>query len=185
MSPSVEISPITFKRLQAHAVPLVDDIESVMNRVLDYYEARSGIPSPVSEPKRRDNSRDFPPSAPPDLTHTKISEVEFCDRLLEHSQLNWNSLLVAVIEEAKSMVKSSSEFKRLVIVNYVDREKSDEGYRFLPRAGISVQGQDANKSWKAVYHIVKQLGLQINVTFTWRQKEGAAFPGVTGRFSMP
>ena len=40
MSPSVELSPKPFARLQAHAVPLVDSIESVINRIVDYYEAK-------------------------------------------------------------------------------------------------------------------------------------------------
>ena len=48
MVPSVELSPQTFARLQAHAVPLVDSIETVIGRLIDFYEARDGAPVPAS-----------------------------------------------------------------------------------------------------------------------------------------
>jgi hypothetical protein len=55
---------------------------------------------------------------------------------------------------------------------------------FLPELGISIQGQDANGAWRAACHIAQKLGLQLSATFVWREKEGAAFPGITGRFSI-
>ena len=39
MSPTVELSQQTFARLQKYAVPLVDNIESVINRLADAYDA--------------------------------------------------------------------------------------------------------------------------------------------------
>jgi hypothetical protein len=60
----------------------------------------------------------------------------------------------------------------------------DEGYRFLSDIGISIQGQDSNGSWKGARHIAQKLGLQLSVTFKWREKEGAVFPGVTGRLAI-
>ena len=44
--------------------------------------------------------------------------------------------------------------------------------------------QDSNGSWKGARHIAQKLGLQLSVTFRWREKEGAAFPSVTGRLSI-
>ena len=77
MSPSVELSPQTFARLQAHAVPLVDSIESVINRIVDYYEAKSGKPVPTSEGDDSKNVRQFTPATPPSLKHTQVLTVEF------------------------------------------------------------------------------------------------------------
>jgi hypothetical protein len=184
MSPSVELSPQTFARLQAHAVPLVDSIESVINRIVDYYEAKGGKPVSASERDGSENVRQFTPATPPSLKHTKVLTVEFCGKTLEHSQAKWNGLLVAAVREAKARAKSPSAFKRLVIVNFVDGQKTDEGYRFLSDVGISVQGQDADASWRAACHIAQHLGCQLQVTFAWRQKEGAAFPGTIGQFSI-
>lgn len=189
MSPPVELSARTFARLQAHAVPLVDTIETVINRFVDYYEAKGGIPAPAFSDNRSANddpkkTRQFSPVTPPTLTHTKVLAVEVHGKPLDHSQVTWSGLLFAAIREAKARAKSVNEFKQLVLVNFVDGQKTDEGYRYLSDIGISVQGQDANASWKAACHIAQQLAFQLSVTFIWRQKEGAAFPGVTGQLSV-
>ena len=113
MAPSVELSPNTFTRLQTHAVPLVDSIESVINRLIDFYESRDGAPVPVSSAGGYENVRQFSPSAPPGLTHTKVLAVEFRGKSLERSQANWNGLLNAAVRAAKAAAKSPAEFKKL------------------------------------------------------------------------
>jgi hypothetical protein len=47
-----------------------------------------------------------------------------------------------------------------------------------------VQGQDANGAWKGACHVAQQLGRDVKATFIWRDKEGAAFPGVTGELHI-
>ena len=98
------------------------------------------------------------------LTHTKVLAVEFCSKPLEHRDANWNGLLNAAIREAKARAKSAGELKQLIIVPFVDGQKTDEGYRFLSDIGISIQGQDSNGSWKGARHIAQKLGLQLSVT---------------------
>jgi hypothetical protein len=180
--PSIEISPQTFARLQACAIPLVDNIETVIARLIDFYEAREGAPVPGSG--AANEVRQFNPLSPPNLTHTKVLAVEFCGRPLEHRQANWNGLLDAAIREAKARANSTSELKRLIIIPFVEGPKMNEGFRFLSDAGVSVQGQDANGAWKGACHIAQRLGLAIAATFVWREKEGAAFAGVTGRLAV-
>src|SRR5260370_21143656 len=121
MSPSVDLSPQTFARLQAHEIPLVDNIESVINRLADFYETKGGAPIPAAANGGGDlqNARRFNPVAPPDLTHTKVLTIEFNGKPLEHGRVNWGGLLVAAIREGKRTAKSPSEFKRLVTLNYV------------------------------------------------------------------
>ena len=185
MSPAVDLSPTTFSRLQKHAVPLVDSIESVINRVLDAYETKSG--TPVESPGAAEGhptGRQFNPNTPPDLTHTKVLAIEFGGKPLARGEANWNGLLNAAIREAKARAKSPVDLKKLVIVNCVEGEKSNEGYRFLSDVGLSVQGQDANGAWKAACHVAQQLGRELKAIFIWREKEGAAFPGVTGEFHI-
>ena len=182
--PSVELSPQTFSRLQAHAVPLVDNIETVITRLIDFYESRDGAPVAAREDGTGGKIRQFSPVSPPSLTHTKVLAIEFCGRPLDHRQVNWNGLLDAAVRVAKSSAQSAGELKRLVIIPLVEGKKEDEGYRYLTDVGISVQGQDANGAWKAAGHIAQKLGLQLTTTFVWREKEGAAFPGVIGRLSV-
>jgi hypothetical protein len=184
MLPSIELSPATFGRLQAHAVPLVDTIESVINRVLDAYEAKGGTPVPAADGGEVSNIREFNPNTPPNLTHTKVLAIEFDGKRLAHDEAKWNRLLDKAIRAAKAKAKSSADLKKLVIVNYVEREKLDEGYHFLSDVGLSFQRQDANGAWRGVCHIAQQLGWKLKVTFIWRDKEGAAFPGLTGQFNI-
>jgi hypothetical protein len=182
MPPSVELSPATFGRLQSHAVPLIDSIESVINRLIDFYEQQPN--APTTEGGDGQAVRAFNPNTPPDLTHAKILGVIFHGKPLGRGQDNWNGLLNAAVREAKSRAKSATEFKQLMVVNYVEGDKQDEGYRPLSGTGISVQGQDANGAWRAACHIAQQLGCQLSVKFAWREKEGAAFPGVTGQLTL-
>jgi hypothetical protein len=184
MVPSVELSPQTFARLQAHAVPLVDSIETVINRLADFYESNNGTAASTPRVGPASKSRRFSPLTPPDLKHTKVLSVEFCGKRLDRAQETWNGLLLTAIREAKAKAKSPANFKNLVVVNFVDGEKSDEGFRYLPDIGISVQGQDANYSWRGACHIAQQLSLPLQVTFAWRQKDGAAFPGEIGQMSV-
>ena len=182
MPPSVELSSATFSRLQNHAVPLVDTIETVINRLIDAYETKGNTPSQGSGGETK--IKVFNPSAPPDLTHTKVLSAMVNGSTLGHGQDNWNGVLNAVVHLAWAQASSTDAFKKLMAVNFVDGQKTDEGYRFLADLGISVQGQDANGAWRGVAHIAKKLGLPVTVTFAWREKAGAAFPGVTGSLAL-
>lgn len=184
MAPSVELSPATFIRLQAHAVPLVDTIESVINRLLDGYETKGSVLGGMDEGSGSSNVRQFNPLVPPDLTHTKVLAVEFDGKPFERGEVSWNGVLRAGVRKAKATAKSTAELKRLVSANFVEGSKTDDGYRFLSDVGLSVQQQESNSAWRAACHIAQQLGCPLNVTFVWRDKEGAAFPGVTGQFSI-
>lgn len=183
MAPTIDLSPATFTRLQAHAVPLIDTIESVINRLLDAYETNGGTLAGSGGSDHVDPAvRRFNPNTPPDLTHTKVMAIEFGGKPLSRSETNWNGLLIVAIREARAKVASTTDLRRLAIVNLVDGKKADEGYRFLPEMGISVQGQDANGAWKGACHIAQQLGRELKARFIWRDKEGAAFPGAIGEF---
>lgn len=185
MAPSVELSATTFGRLQAHAVPLVDTIESVINRMIDSFEkVKVGDTSSAATSGDGQHARVFNPDAPPDLTHAKILGVTFCGKPLGRGQDNWNGLLNTAVREAKARSKSAAEFEQMMVVNHVEGEKLDEGYRPLSGTGISLQGQDANGAWRAVSHIARQIKCQVSVKFAWREKEGAAFPGVTGQLTI-
>lgn len=184
MAPAVELSSATFTRLQAHAVPLVDTIETVITRLLDAFERRDGAPASDEGPGESGAARRFNPNTPPSLRHAKALAIEFDGQSLDRKEANWNGLLDAAIRKAKAGTRTTAELRKLVVVNLVEGQKTDEGYRFLSDIGVSVQGQDANGAWKAVCHIAQQLGCPVQVTFVWRDKPGAAFPGVTGQFQI-
>ncbi len=189
--PSVELSSETFSRLQNHAIPLVDTIETVISRLLDIYEANRNEPAiPAISPSVRVNEfrtaiRDFSPLAPPELKHSKVGQVILAGKELSHADTNWNKLLAATIREAVARKKNVHEVRQLIIVNSITGRKEDEGYRYLSDVGLSVQGQDANAAWRAALHIAKNIGCDLSVVFTWPENPELAYPGVTGRLNFP
>ncbi len=192
MTHQVELSSPTFRRLQKLATPLVDTIETVINRLLDQHEQENlqhrmsreldpaskpaALNHPVSPPT---DAATFDPASPPDLRHTKVLSARLDGSDVDAS---WNALLVEAIKRARA--RGHEELRRVVIVNYVRGRKEDEGYKYLADVGISVQGQDANGAWRGTFHIAQQLGLGLEVDFVWRHKDGAARPGEFGTLRL-
>jgi hypothetical protein len=126
--------------------------------------------------------RTFDIKSVPSLRHTKLLSVKVGNETIRPT---WNGLLFDLIRRIpKDRLETPEEARRLIIVNFVTGKKEDEGYRFLPGLGISVQGQDANDSWKGASHIAQKLGVPVEVEFLWRMKEGAVLPGSTGRLAV-
>jgi hypothetical protein len=174
-----EITDATFERLKAYAEPLVDTIDSVINRALDALDEKSGGESHSFAPTL---IRQFNPAAPPSLAHTTVKAIELCGRLLKPNETYWNTLLIATLREAKSRGTETDELSRLVLGNCLVGRKEDEGYRFYKDLGLSIQGQDSNAAWRATYHVASKLALSLTVTFVWQDNPKSAFPGSTGAF---
>ena len=122
------------------------------------------------------------PGTAPDLAWAKLLSAEVNGQPLK--KVDWNALLVAMVEVAATKAKPGEEVAELVIANRVVGEKTDNGYRFIPSAGISVQGQDTNGCWRAVAHIANKLNIPVKVFFRWYDNEKASKPGETAKLSL-
>ena len=178
MSPQVNIAPATFARVQKFAEPLVDDLDSVLNKIMDIAEGKQNAPAPTG------NVKDFSGGHPPSLTFTKLLSAEIAGKVLPKTETTWNHMLVEVIKQAAAKLKDVNALKRLIIVNSVVGKKEDQGYRHIPEADLSVQGQDAIGAWKAASHILKSMHIAGEVVFVWYDNEKAAHPGQTGKFTV-
>lgn len=176
-----EISEETFQRLKAHAEPLVDTLDSVINRALDALEAAGAKPAA----RVGAGHRLLDPAAPPNLAHTTVRSIELCGRILPPNETYWNTLLIAALREAAKRGHSPEALKGLLIANAVVGRKEDEGYRYFKDLGLSIQGQDSNAAWRATYYLAFMLDLPVKVTFSWRDTPKAAFPGAEGLFVVP
>lgn len=178
--PEVTIGPETFARLQGHAVPLVDTIETVINRALDALDREGGGKGAGPD----DGVRTFDPAAPPSLSFTTVKSVVVGGRRHPPAETYWNSVLEAAVREAAKRGRTPTEIGELLIVNHVVGPKEGGGYKFVAEAGVSVQGQDANGAWRAAFHIAAVLKIPIEVTFFWQSSAKAAFPGTVGRMTV-
>jgi hypothetical protein len=179
----IEISDVTFARLQQLAVPLVDSNDTVITKLLDAF-ARNHSPHPNGSQKPTQRLADpqrFRADSPPSLTHTKLLAGKLNGKPL--LEVKWNALLVESIRLAKANARTPDELRSLIPVNFVLGRKEIEGYHYIPDIDLSVQGQDADAAWSAAHQIAQRLGLPIEVEFQWRTKDGAAYPGETGKLS--
>lgn len=178
--PDITIEQATFERLQRHAQPLVDTVDAVVNRALDAME--TGV---WRQPDERFLvvEHEVDPDRLPDVTHTKMLAARLAAADLERP--NWNRLLHRVLVLSMGRVADLNELRRLCPANMVCGSKTDEGYTHLPEIDISVQGLSANEACAALTVTARALGIELDVAFMWRAKEGAAHPGERGRLQVP
>lgn len=92
----------------------------------------------------------------------------------------WSSLLIAMITQ---VMTKGHEGKRLVaqlqVPAKVERYEND-GFKYYPDLGISVQGQSASDAWKEIDRLAKAHGIRVKVEFWWRRNSKAQYPGKTG-----
>lgn len=174
----ITIADATIARLQKHAIPLVDDFDSVINKLIDAKE------NTTSEPPMGAKVMEFTDGKVPSLTHTKMLSAQVNGKPLPPAATNWNRLFDEVILQAAAKLKDPKALAQLIIVNHVVGKKEDQGYRHIAKAGISVQGQDAAAAWKATAHILKGLGMSSEVVFLWYENDKAAHPGQTGKLTV-
>jgi hypothetical protein len=179
------ISEKIFKRIQRLAVPLVDTLDSALERILDSYERTAAHKSPNAQPSELappgPSERAYDPFDPPNLTHTKLTNAIVGDKTLRHP--SWNSMLDEVVAIARK-TRDFASLQALIPINIFEGDRSDQGYHFLREANLSVQGQSANDAWRGVAILAQEIGCSVQASFHWRQKKGALKPGESGRFAI-
>lgn len=181
MAHTISVSDETFAQMQALAIPLVDTPDSIIARALTALEANGETPR---EAKSGASARSFNPAAPPSLSHTTPKSITLCGTKFRKSETHWNGLMIAAIREAARRGKTAEEINQILTINSLVGRKEDNGYRYIPDVGVSVQGQDANAAWRQTYEIASKLGFGIDVEFTWQNNPKAAMPNTHGRFSV-
>ena len=182
---TVEIPDSLFKRLQAFAVPLVDNTASVLDRVVDFYEShRNSIPTQKIAKgqiwKGESGVRKCDSDAPPDLRHTRVLSARFAGRTAS----GWNKLVHFAHIEGMSRLGSTDALRAATKSNFISGRPSSEdvkkGYRHIPEIDISIQNVDAEHAWSNTLRLARHLNVGVRVDFEWMQKTDAAHPGEQG-----
>jgi hypothetical protein len=183
--PEISIEQSTFERLQRHANPLVDSVDSVINRGLDALE-RIGAPAPEGPiPKGSGipgSERVIDLRALPSLRFTKVLDASIAGKRLENPK--WKSLLNEMLRHGMRRLGDFDKLSQICPANMVRGQKEDDGYSYLPEINVSVQGQDANSACRAIVLLAQSLNIGIDIYFMWRQKDKADYPGERGRLTV-
>ena len=92
----------------------------------------------------------------------------------------WSTILITMIANVKAKgVEGDRLVRELHIPARVSRYE-DEGFKYYPELGISVQGQSATEAWKEVDRLAKKWRIPVTAEFLWRQNPKAQHPGRTG-----
>ncbi|WP_148220315.1 T4SS efffector SepA family protein [Nostoc punctiforme] len=175
MMPVIRIPDPIYKRLQALAVPFEDTPITVIEKLLNEYEARYQ-PQQVFE---TENYKVLEPDTPSNLHYTRVLRAVIGSQ--EIHQPNWNKIVDAAHKMAIREGFSVEELIKLTLAHIVKGEKINSGFHYLPEVNISIQGVDSNLAWRNTLHLMKNLKMPIEIYFEWRDKEGAAYPGEKGK----
>jgi hypothetical protein len=172
----ISISDMTFKRLQALAIPFVDTTpESVILRLLDSHDGNNGDSAGALDHHSQTEVVPSFLSDPGSLAHTRVRRASFGRREIEKP--NWNRVLRVAHEVAMKHLGSFDVLRRVTGANVREGRYEDEGFSYLPSVDISIQGLDSNLCWQNILRIAKRLNLPVTVTFEWHNNEKAANPG--------
>lgn len=189
--PNISIKNETLARLQKIAIPLVDTADSVIRRVLDAFEASNNFDIPGTKDSGpgmpiKDNGAVmlFNWRNPPVLAHTTVTQVVLNGEQFVKSDNFWNSIMFAVIRAAKKHGKTADQLSQLLFVNHAKGQKTDNGYKFMPDVGLSIQGQNSDNAFRQSFALAEVMKFKLEVFFRWQNKPEAAFPNRTAAFTI-
>jgi hypothetical protein len=177
--PVLTISESIYTRLQAIAIPLEDTPISVIERLLGEHE---------SQKETHISSRDkasficLNPHQHDALKHTRVTKAII--NSVQVATPNWNKITNLAHEIAVEIHGLSPQLLYGTSLSNTDRRNiSERGFKYLEKAGISVQQTEANLAWRNAFHLFKKLDIPVDVHFEWHDKKEAAYPGKKGRLT--
>ncbi len=114
----------------------------------------------------------------PGLTFSRILSATVNGKALQKT--NWAGLLLAVIRLVKARGLSPERLARELQVPARVGRHTDEGYKFYPDLGLSIQGQSAADAWKEISRLAGKFRIPVAARIQWRQNEKAQYPGREG-----
>lgn len=117
----------------------------------------------------------------PSLTFTKPMKATINGRPIQNP--NWASILHVMLAQVKAKGFEGEKLVQELAVPAKNASYEDEGYKYFPELGISVQGQSAADAWKEVDRLAKKWRIPVKVEFVWRQNPKAQHPGKGGVLS--
>lgn len=92
----------------------------------------------------------------------------------------WSSTLLSVIAEVKAKGFADEKLVSELNVPAQAKQYEEEGFKYHPDLGISVQGQSASDAWKEIDRLAKKWQIPVKIEFWWRHNRKAQHPGRVG-----
>lgn len=173
---TIGLSEATYARIQRRAIPLEDDAESVISRMLDFYDKHTGahpdITGHLSSPMIR------LPVGTRKLTHTRLLTATVNG--VERARADWNSLARDMHALAYQRLGSFEAVLATSCANLRAGRVESQGYRHIESTEFSLQGSDANNTCRSSFRLAIAMNMALRVTFEWRDRPDAAYPGREG-----
>ena len=114
----------------------------------------------------------------PSLTFTKPIKASINGTTIPNP--NWASILHVMLEQMKAKGFVGERLVKELAIPTRTAKYEEDGYRYIPELGVSVQGQSAADAWKEIDRLGKKWRIPVNVEFVWRQNPKAQHPGKAG-----
>jgi len=190
----IALSRTTFSRLQGIGEPLVDTAESVIIKLLDFYDNQTA-PSPQMADEteecftatERASDLVFFPGSLPRLLHAKIKRVivdgeqQDCDCWQDVVEF----LLVKAcekhenVEHVISLCKAPNRKLRVV-----RGERGMPGWRYIGRVDLSFRRIDADGCCLQIDALASAIGVRVTLDIQWLQIDKADYPGRDARLEL-
>ena len=114
----------------------------------------------------------------PGLAFTKPLSASVNGKAIHNPR--WSAILLTTIAQVKAKGFEGDKLVRELRIPAKAEQYDEEGFKYQPDLGISVQGQSASEAWKEVDRIAKKWRIPVTVEFMWRQNSKALYPGKAG-----
>jgi hypothetical protein len=181
MMPVVRINDATFADLKSIATWLgtktpSETIDRIVRDAMDQLDMERDD-EPEAAPNGTSNGAIEFENAP-GLAFTKPLSASVNGKTIRNPR--WSAILLTMIAQVKAKGFSGEKLVRELHVPSKVERYEEEGFKYHPDLGISVQGQSAADAWKEVDRLAKKWGIPVMVEFWWRQNPKAQYPGRTG-----
>lgn len=103
---------------------------------------------------------------------------------MRRGQTYWNNIMQKATRRAALAGKSTEDIFMNSTAHVSMEELFDNGFKFIPEAGISIQGQNSDNAWKQILAMAELGGFPVSVEFRWQQNDDAAYPGQSGLLAV-
>ena len=184
MMPVIRISDGTFADLKVISKWLETEtpsktIESLVGKMMNKLDLEREVDSESSFDVPNDQPLVF--KTAPGLTFTKILSAQINGKALQKP--NWAGLLVEVISVVKSKGIIGEKLVNELEVPAKEVQYLQDGYKYHPNIGLSVQGQSAQDAWREIERLSNKWKIPVAINFKWRDNSKAQHPGHLGRLS--